>query len=1437
MQPKKHNIKNQKLSSQILNYFATFTETRFNFRRTVEYSWKNDETTLDFSVFPDFQDLILEKVKHGDFTPLTLRPNQFIIPLPGEKVLAYLQKEIENSFSCDYLEVCIDQEIKKIENATVMVSDSHKGTKVTKASEVHGLTTAQEKTAWIDGTTTYNANIRVALDKILIHLQDELKVFLMNEYGTQNFPSFTFGPRTYINQHFENLQRLAASNKDINIYHTAIKKYFKESIQDIVVYDLYYSISKYKTFLSTGTPYLFFHSIGTDSKSYPLYFVEIEVNDGLNEILINFPRDLVFLNVPSVNSFKFENILTTPRSVASTHAEAHLSSLERFFQIEYKYQTPFIFETVFTKLLHEDDERPVVTSRIGLQIQEKEDKRLLDYSELLARLELGQKSQFTSLVKDYVSGTVPNFQTEVDSEFQEKFPRKSSLRYVSDSPIPLNSAQKRILLALGNQKNKIIVVDGPPGTGKSHTIAALTYYANENNKSVLITSYKPAALDVIDNMLTNKFNDIHPTAKPSLIRMGENTDSVNTIQNTLQSAVIAAATERAIEFNEEAIKKDFKTTDDVINKTINERLISSIDISQDQHEIERFFLLESELSEDPKFKEVFEQIQKYDGEKLNFDFLLKAITSGTFDNFQKLSIDEYEFITEHKGKLKDFLVACEKLHNAPKEALDYTTNLEAIPAEFVKKIDNLIKRLSHDVPVLDLSKKDNTGGVFSKKFETEKIEEAKQYINSLQFKVVVDEIGRVQHKEKKLLTLADFTNGISILKSVIANHDYKLIIDEYKKLPGRKTADIGELYGVMQSYAEKIGSFNLENLSILKPLFKTYQPLFDNLNIDQNSISSIKQLVDSDNADVLEWMKLHQSLSSSHLSEPFPIQEVRERYKQKHKLLEHENDLKLQELAKEQGQMKQVLTSFEGGKRFTREQVDILMKGISCVIADPKTISRFFPMDEDMIDILIIDEASQVSIADSISLMLRAKQVVVLGDEFQYGAVSAINVNKNYSQKYFHEIIQAYISDSGKQIENVEVESLLSEIGENISEDELTASEVYRPVEMPAGKIDWLKTFDIRTSTLAFAKAISNYSTSLKDHFRSFPEIIGYSNEFFYKPAQIELVVNRIRTKPIIEVLQFLEVKTLGRTADNTNVDEIEAIIKDIESRLENGFAGTIGIITSFKEQQARIEKMFSEKLDVNTLKQKHNLSIWFVGDVQGEERDLIYYSFVEDKDLKNASLSSIYPVIGGTADNTRSLKMQRLNVGFSRAKDTMVFVHSQPIEKYTDTRLGDALKHYQKVLEEAKGNDMFIEDISIFDSPQEENLYRLLMQTEFVNSHKANLKIIPQFPIGKYLRSEYKAQIPLYRTDFLLVYSEGGKEKSLILEYDGLEYHFKDPQNTTASSQEFIDYDVQRQLELEGYGYSFLRINKFTLRPEEPGDTPNTVLDRLLNKHFNLYA
>ena len=54
-----------------------------------------------------------------------------------------------------------------------------------------------------------------------------------------------------------------------------------------------------------------------------------------------------------------------------------------------------------------------------------------------------------------------------------------------------------------------------------------------------------------------------------------------------------------------------------------------------------------------------------------------------------------------------------------------------------------------------------------------------------------------------------------------------------------------------------------------------------------------------------------------------------------------------------------------------------------------------------------------------------------------------------------------------------------------------------------------------------------------------------------------------------------------------------------------------------------------------------------------------------------------------------------------------------------------------------------------------------------------------------------------------------------------------------TEFSQEYIDYDISRQIELESYGYRFLRLNKFNLLLEQDSETKTDVLDRFLRKAF----
>ncbi len=1437
-----------KLSTSILNYFAAFTETKFNFRTLINYRWTNNELTLDLAIFQDFQDALLQRIKAGDNTPLIVRNNEHILTLSGDEVLLEIDKALSGKFGLDYLKTCVKQECAKRAERNMALVATEKGLRPGEDADLlKGKAKKYNEQAFLDGFRKYNLALRKQIELILLELHEKKIDHLKQDLGIDHVPHSTFNSANYLKKHFDALQAIARDNRTEEKYFDSIKKYFKEGIEDIVLYDLFASIQKYSRYNTVGTVYLFFHELNrrTDDNTiegYPIYFIEVTLVPGNEEVAVSFPRDLLLINTPAVNYFKFPSVLTTSRSSILKNAASSLSGIEVFLQTQYGWNEPFVLEPHFRPIKAPKGIYPDIKCRVGFQVVRNENKKLLDYSEIMTHLESGGKSKFVDFISDYVDGNVENTQDTVDKEFKKRYPIKSSNRYISDNPLNLNISQKRILLALDNPKNRIIVVDGPPGTGKSHTIAAITYWANQERKSVVITSHKKQALDVIDRMLTAKFRNLHPTAKPSIIRLSKNGKSINRLENSLQNAVINAAGDRANNYNEQAAEQDEKESRrDVIGK-IEKQLSSSDEYRETIYSLFEFEQTQNSLVGSGEFSEDDFVLPKIDGSAIiDFKKIQDFAEDENIDNFKDISQPAFRFLLKRRKDVPKFLNACEEINLHSGEDFDFETTLTEIPKSFVDLLETSAKSFKKDVAISSLQSGDIPGAFFKKLFgKSPDKKEQEQLIGSLRSLKnarIVEEIAHLSNVPLNELTLDMASKGIPELRIAISLKKHRDIINEYREVSGNEGKSISEVYETLNGLKDALQKVDAELCNSVDALFNQYGSILAKLRISSGDLSTFFRLsnLTGTEADIWKWIQLHYTLSETAALDTLNREDLDAFYMLRQKQVEYQNDLRLKNLNNFLADVARIKVSFNGGKRLTSKQARVLLENVSGIIAEPDMISRHFPMDQDLIDILVIDEASQVSIAESISLILRAKQVVVFGDEYQYGAVGAINVNSKYSAGYFRDIINSYQEDYNVSTTYQEENELIQEVSKEIKEDEQEVEQALGPLQDNSGAILWLKTFNIRTSTLSFAKAIANYTTSLREHYRSFPEIIDYSNEFFYKPAQLDLSVNRIRTKPIGEVLQFIPVETRGNSGSNVNLDEIDAIIHDLKSRIKNGFRGSVGIITSFREQQARMEQTLSEKLNMTELKKNHDLAIWFVGDVQGEERDLVYYSLVEDSKYANAELRNIYPVIDGTADNIRSLKMQRLNVGFSRAKDTMIFVHSMPINEYSKTRLGDAIRHYDKVLNESKKNDFFVEDPDIFESPPEKDLYNLLISTNFVKTHREHVKIVPQFKIGEYIRAEYARQIPKYRVDFLMTFSKGGKEQTLILEYDGVEYHTKNPDIVTKHnfSQEYLDYDISRQIELESYGYRFLRLNKFNLRPEQKGETKTDVLDRFLRKTF----
>ena len=75
-------------------------------------------------------------------------------------------------------------------------------------------------------------------------------------------------------------------------------------------------------------------------------------------------------------------------------------------------------------------------------------------------------------------------------------------------------------------------------------------------------------------------------------------------------------------------------------------------------------------------------------------------------------------------------------------------------------------------------------------------------------------------------------------------------------------------------------------------------------------------------------------------------------------------------------------------KKFPTQEFESLQKGFPCIISSLRDFAEFIPLYPNMFDVVVIDEASQVSIAQALPALLRAKKVIVMGDR----KLNSINV-------------------------------------------------------------------------------------------------------------------------------------------------------------------------------------------------------------------------------------------------------------------------------------------------------------------------------------------------------------------------------------------------------------------------------------------------------------
>jgi very-short-patch-repair endonuclease len=418
-------------------------------------------------------------------------------------------------------------------------------------------------------------------------------------------------------------------------------------------------------------------------------------------------------------------------------------------------------------------------------------------------------------------------------------------------------------------------------------------------------------------------------------------------------------------------------------------------------------------------------------------------------------------------------------------------------------------------------------------------------------------------------------------------------------------------------------------------------------------------------------------------------------------------------------------------------------------------VSRIVPLEMNAFDYVIIDEASQCNFAYAFPAMFRAQHTIFFGDTLQMR-------DDNIMFK------------SNDQLTSIA--------------DKHKIPDVY---QIKAAE-------DTVKSVMDIAHLNGFKTTTLKYHYRSPKELIGFSNEAFYEPVGRKLEAVNDNIVPFKDsgrvLLNHLVIpkddEEVGSRTNFAEVQKIQALVEEIKSDPVLR-SKSIAVLAFFNEQAELIR---------NTIKDE-DIKVSIIDGIQGDERDIVIYSFV----IKDPSDKRRYVALTGEGGEIRKdIAAGRVNVAFSRARLQVHCVTSMPTELWPE---GIWIKKY---LEYVDKNGVVSRRHSKadqqFDSHFEEQVF----------GHLAK-----RLDAGKYTL-ETQAESLGFLID-LVVHSDGRK---LAIECDG-PTHFEG-----GDGQVYVKDDWERQGALEAAGWNFYRISYFDW-VQDQAEEENT-LDDFIETYFD---
>lgn len=298
--------------------------------------------------------------------------------------------------------------------------------------------------------------------------------------------------------------------------------------------------------------------------------------------------------------------------------------------------------------------------------------------------------------------------------------------------------------------------------------------------------------------------------------------------------------------------------------------------------------------------------------------------------------------------------------------------------------------------------------------------------------------------------------------------------------------------------------------------------------------------------------------------------------------------------------------------RSIREMVGAMPQSFTrlarCVLMSPLSIAQYLPTNQALFDVVIFDEASQITTWDAVGAIARGRQTIIVGDPKQLPPTNFFGRND---------------ADEDTPDHLQDLESIL---------DEVKASGI------PALGLRW--------------------------HYRSRHEsLIAFSNHYYYDDELITFPSPMTDDRAVS--LRYIRDGVYGRGTSRANKREAESVVEEVVTRLVSYLMlpekdrPSVGVVTFNIQQQNLVEDL----LDAERRKRPEiewffdsdriePVSVRNLENVQGDERDIMMFSTTYGKDVEGRLLMAFGALNQAGGE-------RRLNVAVTRARQELLVFSS----------------------------------------------------------------------------------------------------------------------------------------------------------------------------------